>query len=327
MAPTRFQLVKRSQLLLASLVGNPDLAVLVKNLNIEVPGHGDERLKENSEALTVCTATTDLRLCLPMSSSPMPSTFERAIAELGPQLKSLEISGGAWKSQNPEWLANLRCLKRLSMTHTYGYLDPRPSPPAFELERFAGSQNMTKPVEFSAVTFMLSSSHSSLLELDLSWSTFPTVFDLSAFTALKTFRLTSMFSSAEKAHAASTSLSALVKSFAVLEEFSLSAMMRFGPTPALEDVDILRSFPSTLKTLEFSFIPFKTAYLLDVLADLRCLPSLKSFDLYKVKSEGDGETRVPRPRHELNEITRVANERGIEIEWAWLKQNRPYGGG
>lgn len=107
----------------------------------------------------------------------------------------------------------------------------------------------------------------------------PSCLDLSAFTALCSFNLVCHLEESEKVRAASSTLVALVAPLPSLEQFGLSGMGSPAPTPDLEAIDILRLLPSTVEHATFRLIPLPTTYLLGALADLRCLPSLKSLSL------------------------------------------------
>lgn len=117
-------------------------------------------------------------------------------------------------------------------------------------------------------------------------------------------------------------VSAHVKLFEVLEVFSLSGISSKSkrPTPALEDIDVFRLLPSTTQYISFIVLSLNSSYLLDVLADPLCLPSLKSLDLdYHVRNDDDHKF-VPRARCDVEAINAAARSRGIEIEWDSLDE-------
>lgn len=94
---------KRLHRLLAYLAGNPDLAVLVKKLDMTV--WTDDSLAEATahQTLAACTRVAGIRLMFHQhpSSPSMPSDIERAIVALSPHLVTLWMYGLCWSPTSP----------------------------------------------------------------------------------------------------------------------------------------------------------------------------------------------------------------------------------
>lgn len=131
----------------------------------------------------------------------MPGDIERVIANLGPCLVSLSLYGGPWKPTSAEWLADLTGLESLSMD-TF-FLTSRLSPRTFKLQHFTASRD-TEDSDFTPVKKVLWSSRTSFVNVHLEWLGLPSSLDLSEFTALREFRLSSDFDSDDRSIAATS---------------------------------------------------------------------------------------------------------------------------
>jgi hypothetical protein len=109
--------------------------------------------------------------------------------------------------------------------------------------------------------------------------------------------------------------------------FLLLTVSAPSPAFALEDVDILRLLRPTVQGAAFDSIPISTCYLIDALADTRCLSHLKStgFDYHIRADDTEDLSFVPRPHAELNAVTAAAERRGIELDWICLEEDCLHG--
>lgn len=278
---------------LSVLCSQPHLAQLVRSISIFLLGpEPNDLLQEVMERLAL--ACPGLRFVELMAA--IPRDFEGALSRVR-ELKTFKLIAGRW---GEGILKALRAHPELTSLSLHGSDAPSPTElgeaPSFQLR----SLQLYGAFDILA-SHLTQHLHYTLRTLQLAHP--PHNFDLSSLTALRSLSLERFCKGSTEA------VVQIARKSPFLDTLTLDATQQ-GVVFALEQVDILRRLPSSLRVLQRD-LTFSSSYTLSAPRDASLLVNLEDLHLSYRASSGVAQRRIR--DDEKGEIRAAARARGIEF--------------
>lgn len=222
----------------------------------------------------------------------MNASLKQVLESAGRHLKALSIYGRYWGTGLDGVPEAQTALKSLYLELSWP--KKQLGRPLFPLERFSGRARVDEDIQRKAV---ISCSN----PLGLPWRCTRSrrrIFLQSKISSWRSSLLCGSWSSPGTSRTKQRFKPCWISSRAVPLSVKWISAARTTSRTQVEGIDLPRRFPPFLKDIVMAFLPFTTTYLLEVLADNRCLRDLKMLGLdHSPRLAGD--QMSPRPRSPL----------------------------